>query len=629
MNTVISETFLPEQEEWLEIFNTLGDIMFTLDCYGHVLLANEKALFFIEKEMHEIYGQGFEELCVCFGIHPRLNFVSRALSASTPAEEHCFSEGKNRWFKCTVYPPKSDATPAVVRFVDVTAEYGNLRRIKMLSEIIEQLNEGVCLTDAQGSILYANHAKCNMSGFDAAHELNDREFALFLSDENPAELCAEILKGSLKDGWRGDVIFKKKNGESYPGYLSTTPLRDVDGSVSHIVGVCHDTSEQKVMQEKLSHTAKLSALSSLVSGVAHEINNPLSTILGFSELALMRDKQDPRLKDDLIEIQIAAQRVHKIVKGFLTFSRRQTVQREMQDINALLEEMLSVIQYDFKINNILIETQFSEALPCFYGDKQQMHQVFVNLLTNAKHAVEEGGGERRVGVQTLCEDGKIKVFVKDTGAGIPEKNRARLFEPFFTTKGAGKGTGLGLSVSLGIVTQHGGCVYLTEDEGWSTVFCVEFPVPVNGAADEVEALLADGSVEIAPRQDGFAGKQVLVVDDEEQIRMMLREWLVGMGCKVELAEDGDKAIQKIKKREYDGIICDMRMPNGRGEDVYVFLEEKFPHLTRKLLFSTGDVVNGSTRDFLEEKNCAYLEKPFLFGEFMEKVSVILKYGASM
>lgn len=612
------------------MFNAFGDITFILDVGGRVVLANEKALAFIEKELHEIYGQAFEDFFVDFGIHPGLNFVRRALSAKMPAEEYCLSKKKARWFKCTVYPSKSEKGAAVVRFSDVTAEYEHLKKIKLLSDVMEHLKEGVLVLDAKsGKIKYANRALCALGGYASQEEMKDCPKTIFYSEDNPAELLEEIEKTSLKTGWTGDVMFQRKDGASFPAHLSTTPLRIADGSVEHVICVIRDITEEKAMQEQLLHTGKLSALSSLVSGVAHEINNPLSTIMGFSELSLMRDKNDPRLKDDLIEIQIAAKRVHKIVKGFLTFSRRQTIRKEMQDINLLLEEMLSVIQYDFKLNNILLETQYAEALPYFYGDKQQIHQVFVNLLTNAKHAVEEGGGEGKVGVQTLCEDGKIKVFVKDTGAGIPEKNRARLFEPFFTTKETGKGTGLGLSVSLGIVTQHGGSLCLAEEDGWSTVFCVG--LPSDAVVEEIMARPEDAAREQWAGGNGhaeFLRKKVLVVDDEEKIRMMLREWLVGLGCKVELAEDGGKAIQKIEKCEYDCIICDMRMPNVTGEDVFLFLEESFPHLARRILFSTGDVVNGSTRLFLEEKNCAYLEKPFLFGEFMEKVSVMLKDGAS-
>ncbi len=631
MNTMISETFLPERSEWLEIFNTLGDIMFTLDCYGHVLLANEKALGFIEKEMHEIYGQGFEEFCVYFGIDPRLNFVSRALSMRTPAEEYCFSEGKNRWFKCTVYPPKTGPAPAVVRFVDVTAEYKHLKKIKLLSDVMENLREGALVLEAKsGNICYANRALCAMAGYASPEEFRGLPKTIFYADENPPELLKEISTASMESGWTGEVILKCGDGASIPAHFSTTPLRGVDGNVEHVVCVIRDITGEKSMQEQLLHAGKLSALSSLVSGVAHEINNPLSTIMGFSELALLRARNDPRLKDDLIEIQISAKRVHKIVKGFLSFSRRQTLQKDMLDVNALLSDMLSVIIYDFKINNIAVEMELSENAPSVYGDRQQLHQVFVNLLTNAKHAVEEAGGEKKVRVETIYEDGKVKVYVKDKGAGISEKIRARLFEPFFTTKEVGKGTGLGLSISHGIVTQHGGSLYIAEEEeGWSTVFCVE--LPADAVIEEDMPRTEDGAGEQVPCGNvhaEFSKKKVLVVDDEEQIRMMLCEWLVGLGCRVELAEDGEKAIEKIESAEYDCIICDMKMPNVTGEDVFLFLEQKFPRLLRRILFSTGDVVGMNTHAFLERKNCAYMEKPFEFSEFMEKVSVMLKDGAS-
>lgn len=630
MNSVISETFLPTQEEWLDMFNTFGDATFMLDAEGRIVLANEKALCFLEKEMHEIYGQSFEDFCAEFGIVPGLNLVKWSFDGKTPVEDHCFSDRKNRWFKYTVHPPKSETGAGVLRFMDVTSSYDHLRKIKLLSEVMENLNEGVMVLDANsGNIIYANHAMCALGGYASQEEVRGLPKTIFCSEENPPELLDEIVKTSLKTGWKGDIIFMRKDGTSFPVHLSTTPLRNMDGNVEYVVCMTRDITEEKSMQEKLLHAGKLSALSSLVSGVAHEINNPLSTILGFSELSLMRDKNDPRLKDDLIEIQIAAKRVHKIVKGFLSFSRRQTIQKEMQDMNALLEEMLSVIKYDFKLNNIAVEMDFSESLPSFYGDKQQLHQVFVNLLTNAKHAVEEGGGERKISVQTLFDSGEIKVCVKDTGSGIPEKNRARLFEPFFTTKEVGKGTGLGLSISHGIIAQHGGSIFLADEDGWSTVFCVKLPAD---AVIEEEAACPEDGAQARGADGNYASelskKVVLVVDDEEQIRMMLREWLVGLGCHVELAEDGEKAIRKIEDGDFDCIICDMRMPNVTGEDVFLFLEEKFPHLTQRILFATGDVVNGRTHAFLEGKNCRYVEKPFVFGEFMRKVSVMLNDGAA-
>lgn len=490
--------FTLTQNEWMDVFNTVSDILFVLDDLGFVIHANDAALKVLKKELHEIYGQYFLDYYDCFGIPLKENFVLNAVKNRKLAEERCFCEETGKWFRCTVFPQRDGGATCVVRIMDVT--------------------------------------------------------------------------------------------------------------------------DEKAMQERFTHMQKLSVLSSIVSGVAHEINNPLSIIMGFSELASMREDGDPHIKNDLMEVQSAANRVHKIVKGFLSFSRRQNIQKDMHNVNALIEEIGEVVKYDFKVNNMKLELQLEENLPPVLCDGHQLQQVFVNLITNAKHALEESEGEQLVCVETRRGEDGICVYVKDKGSGIPEHVRDKLFEPFFTTKKAGKGTGLGLSISREIVIQHGGDISLQEDEGWSTVFCVRLPADKKRTVEPQSELVEDVTDVFEKYKHLLYGKKILVIDDEEQIRTLLNNWLKACDVDVELAVDGKDALRKLSSGNYfDCVVCDMRMPDLTGEDVFLYVEVNRPQLCSRMLFATGDVVNDKTQAFFQGQNLPYVEKPFMFSDFMDKI----------
>lgn len=251
---------------------------------------------------------------------------------------------------------------------------------------------------------------------------------------------------------------------------------DANGKIVSLHGTVLDITEQKALQEQLIAQDRLSSIGQLVSGVAHEINNPLTSVVGFSELLLNRDLPSD-IKNDLKIIHEEAHRAAKIVKGLLYFTRQNPEGKTMVDINQIIQQALDLRTYEQQVNNIQVKTGFAESLPQIMGNASQLHQVFFNLIVNAEQAVLEAHGKGTINITTKQSGDNIRISVSDDGPGISPENMGKLFTPFFTTKGTGKGTGLGLSICHGIITEHGGSLYAESEVGKGAVFTIELPVP--------------------------------------------------------------------------------------------------------------------------------------------------------
>ena len=240
--------------------------------------------------------------------------------------------------------------------------------------------------------------------------------------------------------------------------------------------IARDITEQKHLGQQLIQTEKMAALGELIAGVAHEINNPLTAMLGFTELLLKTRKElDDELKQDIRKIYDASMRVYKITTGLLKFARKEKPVKKEVKINELLEETLAMKEYHMRIKNISVETAFHENLPCVSADANQMEQVFLNIINNAEYAMAEVPGEKKLTIKTSLLDNCVKIEFADTGHGIPEELMKKVFNPFFTTKPKNKGTGLGLSVSYGIIKEHNGEIYAENRKNGGVSFTIILP----------------------------------------------------------------------------------------------------------------------------------------------------------
>ena len=386
--------------------------------------------------------------------------------------------------------------------------------------------------------------------------------------------------------------------------------RDETGAVTTVTGIHLDVTARKEAEAELQRSRdalyqseKLAALGSMLAGVSHELNNPLAAIVGQAEM-LEEDSAGTPFEARAKKISSAAQRCARIVQTFLAMARQKEPQRSHVSVNDLIATALELTEYGLRTAGIAVRVTFGSNLPPVEGDRDQLHQVLVNLIVNAQHAME--GGElfdKTLTIRTSVDRaGAVLVDVSDTGPGIPEKHRGRVFEPFFTTKPQGMGTGVGLSFSRGIVEAHGGTMSL-EPSRRGAHFRLSLPAaPQSG----IIAVPIGEAVAASPARGGRA----LVVDDEADVADTLRDLLEREGYEVTVAGDGAAALMALDRDEFDLILSDLRMPGVSGPDLHARLAETKPHLLERIGFVTGDTLGSSMDAFLRGCGRPVLEKPF-------------------
>jgi len=375
----------------------------------------------------------------------------------------------------------------------------------------------------------------------------------------------------------------------------------------------------KTTQAQLIQSEKLSGIGEFIAGVAHELNNPLTSVMGFSEL-LQNTSENPENKRYLEMIHKCALRCQKIVQALLGFARRSTPERKAVCVNQLVEASVEILFYQLRTSNVEAILNLDPKLPHAMVDPHQIQQVFVNLINNARQAIEAHQPKGWIKVITATKNGFVRILIQDNGPGIPEENLSKIFDPFFTTKEVGKGTGLGLSLVYGIIKEHGGTIVPRSRPGEGATFIIELPVTAKPA--EVVEEKPDPMIHLGKGREGV-GKRVLVIDDEEPILQMVREALTPQGYEVDIASDGATALQRIAEKQYDVALCDWKMPGLNGQQVYERARAVNPGLSDRIIFITGDIINERTRRFLEQQNKVCLPKPFSIAEFRLAIKKVL------
>ena len=368
-------------------------------------------------------------------------------------------------------------------------------------------------------------------------------------------------------------------------------------------------------QEKLIQSEKLASIGQLISSIAHEINNPLTPIIGYSQILLEKNGIDSKERKSLEIIHESAQRVFKVIEKLLSFSRENLPVRRYEDINNVTEKSIEFRTYQLKLENIEIIKDLDPRIPKTMIDPNQIQQVIMNVLLNAEQAIVESHGQGSIVIKTrLKNDDYIEVSISDDGPGIPKKIMGKVFDPFFTTKQPGKGTGLGLSISYGIIKEHGGRVYIQDNEKGGATFVIDLPVQTPGITSSYPDDLPTHGELMA-----LKNKRVLVVDDEAIVVDLLKSILDETANIVDVASNGKQAIDRIAMNLYDLIICDVRMPEIGGVKLYGEVQKTQPALARKFIFMTGDP-SDETIDFLKNAANPFLIKPFKIDEFRAQIS---------
>jgi PAS domain S-box-containing protein len=398
-------------------------------------------------------------------------------------------------------------------------------------------------------------------------------------------------------------------------YDGVRPIRLV-GSVSDITERKRSQEELARHREALFQSEKMAMFGSLLAGVAHELNNPLSIVLGQIDLMLQQGTGDPAVSGRAERIRKAAERCARIVRTFLAMARQRHADPKPANLNSIVEMAVELLAYQLRLANVRIELDLQEDLPTVDADSDQIHQVLTNLIINARQALMLTPTGRLIRISTRFQPRahQVEISVADNGPGVAAGIRQRIFEPFFTTKPVGEGTGIGLSLCASIVRTHGGRIEFSENPGGGALFTITLPRRAAGPP-----LSEDIGQSRAP-----AGLRILIIEDEAEIAATLEEILRNNGDQTDIAANGDDGLRRALSSEYDFILSDIRLPLLDGPAVYEALRSERPEMLDHIAFMTGDALSPEVRSFLTRTGVAYLEKPFLPTDVLRLVSEAMK-----
>ncbi len=359
-------------------------------------------------------------------------------------------------------------------------------------------------------------------------------------------------------------------------------------------------------QQRLLQSEKLAAVGQLISGIAHELNNPLTGVVGWTQYLLSQNLA-PEMRGHLTTVNDQAQRAARIVQNLLIFSRQHKPERSGVSINSVVENTLALRNYELVVNNIEVHRRLSSDLPSIYADPHQLQQVLLNLIINAEQAMLGARKSGNLYLKTEASTDGVLISVSDDGPGMTPDLLKKVFDPFFTTKPIGQGTGLGLSISYGIVEEHGGRIWATSEPGRGATFYISLPLQTSGMTERPISLSA-------ARVPDEKIRKVLIVDDEESVRDLLTVILENQQFKIETADTGEEGFAKASTSSYDLVVTDLKMPGLGGSELYDKLHERLAKDTPQFLFMTGDVLGNETQQLLDRTNATCILKPFDINE---------------
>ena len=605
------------EARYRNLFETATDAIYSLDARGVFTSVNDATCAMLGMTREELLGRAVKPL-IDEAEYARVKAHFFSALDGEPRRYECHfvrEDGSRRLVSVTNTPIRDgDRVVGVLGIArDVTAERERetalARSQARYTRLVESASDAIFTTDVEGRLASVNRALEKGVG-RVRTTLLGRSFVELLEEGDRQQITTLLRETAAGTRCHGKLSYRAADGELRHGSLLATPVYE-GGQLTGILGIVRDVTDERRLAEQLLQQEKLAAVGELVSGVAHELNNPLAGVVAFSQLLLNGEAQ-PEQRRAIESIHAEARRAARIVANLLTFARQHQPERALTDLNRILEETLELRRYALRTHGVQVELQLDPDLPLTWADPHQLQQVIVNLVVNAEHALAEWDGERRITLATSRRDDTLLFRVSDTGPGIHAEHLSRVFNPFFTTKGVGKGTGLGLSISHGIVREHGGRITVESRPGAGALFTVELPF-VAPPAPYAEGCQADD-------QPCGAGKRVLVVDDEPAIRLALGGFLRSLGYEVDAAACGGEALTAVERAAYDAILLDLRMPDMNGDAVYTRLRTRSSALAQRIVFITGDIHGDPARRFIEATGRPVLMKPFLLDDLAAVVA---------
>ena len=498
-----------------------------------------------------------------------------------------------------------------------------------LDRLFEAVHEGVYLglIDASSNLTVAAnpHLKL-MFGYPAEADPADvRPFEPSRFVDPQARTA--FLERLTRDGAVTDYLLRLRRADTAPMWVEVTAHAHLPeaGSQLRVDALIRDVSERKRLEDQardlhnqLLQAEKLAVLGQTISGVAHELNNPLATILTWAE-RLSERPLDDTTRRGIETILSETQRAGKIVRNLLTFARKRNTTRMMVELNQVARESLAFRAYEQGVNNITSIDALAAGVPPVFADPHQVKQVLLNLIINAEQAMLSAHGRGTLVLRSWHEPSRDAVCleISDDGPGVPPDLQPKIFDPFFTTKDVGKGTGLGLTVAYAIVQEHGGRISVRGGAQNGASFVLELPTSVGEPRTSRVGPAATATV------PSSIGASVLVVEDEPNLAAAVAEALTEAGFTVQRAANGEEALEIVHSQSWDLIICDLKMPRLDGRAFYQALADVAPALRRRLVFVTGDVLGHDASRFLEETGCRWLAKPFRIADLLQVAREVL------
>ena len=495
-----------------------------------------------------------------------------------------------------------------------------------MARLFEAVREGVFIgtlhvkaKGAGGSTVAVNPHLRSIFGYDP--DTPEADVAPFAPDRfaDPAARLG-FLKRLTADGAVTDHLLRMRRVDDSPLWVEVTALAvpakagrlRVDALIRDVSARKHLDDQSRDLYQQLLQAEKMAALGQTISGVAHELNNPLATILTWTE-RLSQQSLDDDIRRGVNVILGEADRAARIVRNLLTFARKRQSTRTMIDINQVVGETLALRTHEQEQAHIGVETALASGLPTIFADAHQIQQVILNLTINAEQAMRaaHGGGVLKLRTWHDTEQDAVMLEVSDDGPGVPPDVRSKIFEPFFTTKEVGAGTGLGLAVAYAIAQEHGGEIRVDASRQHGAAFVVTLPVSGNAVTRP--------SKPAVPSMEAVKGASVLVVEDERALAIAVTEALTDAGLVVDHAGDGEDALARVRERAYDVIVCDLKMPRVDGMTLYRAIATTAPALARRVIFVTGDVAGTDAERFLADTGCRWLAKPFRLSDLLRAV----------
>lgn len=585
------------------LLDFLSDGVLTTDNDDRITYANRAATELLGRDPDELVGQKLLSLFK----RDSSDVVTFAQSAARDGLTQCYdAEVAGRDCKVSIGSAPLKVATGTIGTILTLRDVTDMRRAHQevarsearYRHLFEDASDAIMTFDSLGRFTSVNDAGEQISGY-LRDELIGKFFGPLLPISELPKAVLEFRKAlSGQPGQFESVVVRKDGERRHITITYSCPQRSRE-----VLCLIRDATEEKQLQQQLVQSEKMGAIGQLVSGVAHELNNPLASITAFAQLMLSDGNLNKDDRHATETIASEARRAARIVHNLLTFARQHKAEKTYADVNQVIENTLELRGYDLNSRGIQIERSYAEPPPSTMLDAYQLQQVILNLVTNAEQAMASfERTHHRLTVRTRRDAETIHIEVEDTGPGIPPDNLERIFNPFFTTKSDGHGTGLGLSISLGIISEHGGRIWAENAAGTGARFCVALPL--------VDSAPASESAEPEAKVAGAKNLEILVVDDEAPIRVALARLLEKAGHTVVVVDSGSKALEAARDRMFDAVFLDIRMPDISGQTVFRQWESRRPDLAERVVFLTGDIVSEDLFQFLTGTGRPFIAKPF-------------------